>query len=408
MATFTRTTADSVLKEFYLPGIRNQLNNEIFMLTQIQTNSEDIEGRRAVLSLRLGRNAGIGARAEAGTLPTAGYQGYAEERVSLKYNYGRIQLSGPVMRSMGSDRGSFTRALQSETEGVVRDLKKDVNRQLFGTSDGAIARMALSTSTVTLNMTTFTAVQQRQLRPGMVVDIGTVASPSTIVSGATIASITSSTITIDSAVSTNSTHYVFRTGSGGQTTSQKELTGLRTIVASTGSLFNVDPSTAAYADWASYVDDNSGTLRAVTENQFVKAQQEVQIRSGEMANLWVTSDGVHRQVSNLLTSIKRFPNTLELKGGYQALDMSAQGQGRSGSSQVGLVYDADCPEYTAFLVNTNRMYWYRMSDWEFMEEDGAVLSRVANTDAYEASLFCYAEQATDTRNAHARINDLAI
>lgn len=408
MATFTRTTADSVLKEFYLPGIRNQLNNEIFMLTQIQTNSEDIEGRRAVLSLRLGRNAGIGARAEAGTLPTAGYQGYAEERVSLKYNYGRIQLSGPVMRSMGSDRGSFTRALQSETEGVVRDLKKDVNRQLFGTSDGAIARCALSTSTITLNMTTFTAVQQRQLRPGMVVDIGTVASPTAIATGAVIASITSTTVTIDSAVSVNSTHYFFRTGSGGQTTSQKELTGLRSIVSTTGSLFNVDPATAAYADWASYVDDNSGTLRAVTENQFVKAQQEVQIRSGEMANLWVTSDGVHRQVSNLLTSIKRFPNTLELKGGYQALDMSAQGQGRSGSSQVGLVYDADCPEYTAFLVNTNRMYWYRMSDWEFMEEDGAVLSRVANTDAYEASLFCYAEQATDTRNAHARINDLAI
>lgn len=408
MASFTRTTADSVLKEFYLPGIRNQLNNEIFLLTQVQTNSEDIEGRRAVLSLRLGRNAGIGARAESGTLPTAGSQGYAEERVSLKYNYGRIQLSGPVMRSMGSDRGSFTRALQSETEGVVRDLKKDVNRQLFGTSDGAIARCALSTSTVTLNMTTFTAVQQRQLRPGMVVDVGTVASPTSLVSGATIASITSSTVTIDSAISPNSTHYIFRSGSGGSSTSQKELTGLRTIVASTGSLFNVDPATAANADWASYVDDNSGTLRAVTENQFVRAQQEVQIRSGEMANLWVTSDGVHRQVSNLLTSIKRFPNTLELKGGYQAIDMSAQGQGRSGSSQVGLVYDADCPEYTAFLVNTNRMYWYRMSDWEFMEEDGAVLSRVANTDAYEASLFCYAEQATDTRNAHARINDLAI
>ena len=408
MASFTRTTADSVLKEFYLPGIRNQLNNEVFLLTQVQTNSEDIEGRRAVLSLRLGRNTGVGSRAESGTLPTAGSQGYAEERVSLKYHYGRIQLTGPVMRSMGSDRGSFTRALQSETEGVVRDLKKDVNRQLFGTSDGAIARAALSTSTITLNMTTFTAPQQRQLRPGMVVDIGTLASPTAIATAAVIASITTTTVTIDSAVSVNSTHYFFRSGSGGQTTAQKEVTGLQTIVASTGSLFNVDPATAAYADWASYVDGNSGTLRAVTENQFVRAQQEVQIRSGEMANLWVTSDGVHRQVSNLLTSIKRFPNTLQLKGGYEALDMSAQGQGRSGANQVGLVYDVDCPEYTAFLLNTSRLQWHRMSDWEFMEEDGAVLSRVANTDAYEATLFCYAEQATDTRNAHARINDLAI
>jgi hypothetical protein len=48
-----------------------------------------------------------------------------------------------------------------------------------------------------------------------------------------------------------------------------------------------------------------------------------------------------------------------------------------------------------------------MSDWEFMEEDGAVLNRVPNTDAYEGTLFLYAELATDGRNAHAKIGSLA-
>src|SRR3954471_9059375 len=101
----TRQTADAVLKEFYLPGIRSILNFEVFLLSQVETNSEDIEGRRAVLSINTGRNSGIGARAEMGPLPDAGRQGYSEERIGLKYNYGRIQLSGPVIRSMGSDRG---------------------------------------------------------------------------------------------------------------------------------------------------------------------------------------------------------------------------------------------------------------------------------------------------------------
>ena len=47
----TRSTADAVLKEFYLPGIRSILNNEVFLLSQVETNSEDIEGRRAVLAV---------------------------------------------------------------------------------------------------------------------------------------------------------------------------------------------------------------------------------------------------------------------------------------------------------------------------------------------------------------------
>jgi hypothetical protein len=47
-----------------------------------------------------------------------------------------------------------------------------------------------------------------------------------------------------------------------------------------------------------------------------------------------------------------------------------------------------------------------MSDWEFMDDDGAILNRVANTDAYEATLYIYSELATDARNAHAAVRDL--
>jgi hypothetical protein len=111
---FTRTTADPVLKEFYLPLVRQILNNKVFLLTQVEQNSEDIEGRRAVLAINVGRNSGVGARAEYGTLPSAGQQGYAEERVSLKYNYGRIELSGPAIRSTQTDVRSFMRAVSRD------------------------------------------------------------------------------------------------------------------------------------------------------------------------------------------------------------------------------------------------------------------------------------------------------
>jgi hypothetical protein len=400
----TRTTADAVLKEFYLPGIRTIMNNELFLLSQVEQNTEDVEGRRAVLSINTGRNQGIGARAEGGALPTAGKQGYSEERVSLKYNYGRIEISGPVMRSMGSDRGSFTRAVQSETTGVVRDLKNDVNRQLYGDGTGLIGTLnaAASGNTGTLQTASANDTVKRQLQVGMFIDIGTTGNPVLTASNRKITSVNTAagTFVFDgAAVAITAADRVTRAGSAGN-----EVTGLAAQIASSGILWNIDPANAP--DWVSYVDSNAGTNRAVAESMYLKAQQEVNIRSGEEIDIWITSAGVQRATANLLTSLKRFPQPLELKGGYGALDMTATGQGRTGSNTVGLVFDKDCQTNTAWGITTKRFQHYVMSDWEFMDEDGAVLNRVPNTDAYEGTLFRYHELATDGRNAHAKIADL--
>jgi hypothetical protein len=407
----TRATADAVLKEFYLPGIRNTLNNTVFLLSQIEANSEDVEGRRAVLSINTGRNSGVGARAEMGTLPPAGQQGYSEERVPLKYNYGRLLISGPMMRSMGSDRGSFTRALQSETTGVTRDVKNDVNRQLYGTSNGVILVLNAAASGNTATVTNPTPTQMGQILVGMIIDIGTVANPTATAAARTVTSVnpTAGTFVFSgAAVVINAADSVFRSGGGGTGASQVECTGLQTQVSSTGVLWNIDPAVVGQP-WQAYVDDPGGAARAVAEAMFIKAQQAVQINSGESLNLWVSDAGVHRNVAALLTSLKRFPTSVALHGGYSALDMSSVGQGDSGGQTVSMYYDKDCPSGVAFGLTTKRFQWYRMSDWEFMEEDGAILARIVGAngqDAYEGTLFEYAELATDARVAHARVGTL--
>jgi hypothetical protein len=404
----TRQTADSVLKEFYLPGIRNTLNYETFLLSQVETNSEDIEGRRAVLSIRTSRNSGIGARAEMGTLPAAGQQGYSEERVPLKYNYGRILLSGPMMKSMGSDRGSFTRALQSETEGVTNDLKNDVNRQLYGTSDGVVLTLSATAAGNTATILNPTPTQLQQIGVNMIIDIGTTANPIATAQARTITSVNPVAGTFvfsGAAVAINASDKVFRSGAGGTGAGQQEVTGLQTQINNTGVLWNIDPNVVG-PQWQSYVDSTGGP---VAEKAFIKAQQQVAINSGSQLNLWVTDAGVHRNVALLLTSLKRFPTTTELRGGYSALDMSSVGQGRAGAQTVSMFYDKDCPSGTAFGITTSRFNWYRMSDWEFMQEDGAVLARLVGAngqDAYEGTLFCYAEMATDGRNSHAVLTGL--
>lgn len=396
------SAADSALKEDYQPAIREQLNQEIMMLNQIESNSRDVEGRRAVLSIHTGRNNGVGARAEAGTLPTAGSQSYAEERVTLKYNYGRIQVTGPVIRAMKSDSGSFVRAIESEVNGVVNDLKRDVNRQIFNDSNGTIAQCA-SVSSADVTLTSPTATQLRQLEVGSKVDIGAVDSPTDHANGSEITAINTSTgvITLSPAASAGvgSSDYVFRHGAKSSTSGATyELTGLQAIVNSSGTLFNIDPTSVT--DWVSTVDGNSGTNRAATDNLFESVIDEIFLDSGQAPDFIVTTPAVRRNYAAQLKAQKRFTDTTTLKGGFSALTVDA------GNVSLPLAVDRDCPSNKAFLLKTDNIMQHQSSDWEFMDEDGSVLSRVSATDAYEAVLFKYHELTTDRRNVHGRIDDL--
>lgn len=403
----TLTNADAALKEFYLPPAREQLNNKFKFLQQIEKNSKDVEGRRAVLSLHVTRNSGVGARGEGGTLPTAGNQGYTEERVGLRSNYARIKLSGQVIKAMKSDNGSFVRAVDSEMKGAVNDSRRDVNRQLFGTSDGVIAACGVTTTSATIVLAaTATAVQVRQLEVGMLVDIGTGTTMTDIATARTITAVDAtpgaSTITISGAtVSTDANDRIVRSGAGGATTLQVELTGIQSIVAASGSLFNVDPSTVPL--WKSTVLANGGTNRTPTETLFEQALQVTSIASGldTTCQIW-TSDGVHRAFSNQLKAIKRFPNTLELKGGYKALSIDA-----GGTAETAVTWERDVPANAAFGLAPEFLTQHEMSDWDWMDEDGAILSRVSGEDAYEAALYKYHELTTPQRNAHFRISDLS-
>lgn len=393
------STASAALKEDYQPVIRDQLNDINVVLSQVERNSEDTEGLEAVLSLHVTRNPGVGARAEGGDLPTAGNQGYVKERVPLKRNYGRLQVSGPVIRAMKSDKGSWTRAVESESKGLVKDLKKDVNRQVNGTSNGVIATCGTTTAstTVTLAATT-SAVAMRQIENGMVIDIGTVASPTTIASARTVSAVnrTAKTFVISgAAVTTSASHFIFRSGAGG---TGIEITGLQSIVLDSGTLHSVDPTT--YDSWVSYVSSNSGTNRSFTESLLEVAMDEANIASGETSWLVVTSHGAARNFAAQLKSLRRYNDTVAIKGGFKGLAVETP----SGSAT--LVTDRDHVANQAVGLSTSHLTQYEASDWEFMDDDGAVLNRVANKDAYEATLFKYHELATDERNAHFRIKDL--
>ena len=385
------------------------------MLAQLERATQHVEGRRAVLSLHVSRNAGVGARAEGGALPTAGYQGYVEERVTLAYNYLRIKVSGQAMKATVNDSGSFVRALSNEMTNGVNDLRRDVNRQIFNDGNDRIATCGTTSGATTIVLAaTTTALQLSLLEPHTKIDIGSATNPTSRASAHFILTVDKAasppTMTVSatqggSAASLTTAGTDFITRSGSQTADgggnlKHELTGLREIVKASGTLHNVDPTSQPV--WKSIANDNSGTNRAATDNLFEVVIDDIDTEAGKSPNFCVTSKGVRRNYAAQLKSMKRFNDgaSITLKGGFKALTIDC------GDVSLPIAADRDCPNNTAFLLNLNHIKQHEMSDWEWADYDGAVLRNTSGYDQWEAFMFKYHEICTDQRNTHGIISDL--
>ena len=414
----TLSTVDAILKDDYKEYLDN-LNEANFILSQVETRKDTVQGRIARHAVHLGRSSGVGARAEGSTLPTAANQSYATVPVPVRYVYGRIQLSGPTIKQAVTDRGAFIDALDAEMEGIKKDAMKDVNRQLWGTSNGVIAQCgttSAATTVVLASTTGSTALRQLFFDGGMIVDIGTVASPTTVASARTITSVdeTNKTIAISgAAVTTSSSHYVFRSGAGGASSNtgqpgdgQVELTGLQTMVDDTAVLHTIDPS--SQPKWKSYVNSNSGTNRSITETLITGSIMKTLTNSGKKPSLLVSAEGVNLAISNLLLSLKRNMEQTNLKGGYAGIQFySPSVSGKGDEAPTALYADFDCPNNRLYGINPDVLVYHQVGDgFQFMDLDGAVMNRKPDVDAYEATLYAYGELACKQRNAHFVIKDI--
>lgn len=130
---------DAALKEVYEKTIIALLNSRAMTRNRFKKESGSWEGRKVRYPLNVGRNQGVMATSENGKLPDGGNQQYVEHQIPIKYNHGRIQLSIQVIKHSRSNKGAFKRAMDQEMSGLVRDLGNDLNRQMFGWGKGVLA-----------------------------------------------------------------------------------------------------------------------------------------------------------------------------------------------------------------------------------------------------------------------------
>jgi hypothetical protein len=395
----TLASIDAYLKEVYTGKIRKQLNDSITTLKRIQRSgsgiSSDIPGKYVTFPIHVRRNAGIGSRNEMDPLPVPGQQGYAAARVGLKHAYGGFQITGQAIDQAKKDEQAFAKSLDEEIERLRVDLKKDMNRQVYGTGSGA-----LGTVSAVVTSTTIPVTDARLLQVGAVVDLVTL--PSTVVqTGRTINSISlatgANTVTISgAAVTTVVGQILVRTGS-----LSKEITGLGSIVDSTGILYNINPATEP--EWTAEVDSNGGTPRALSEGLMIRMADRIRTRGGETTVIF-QSLGVRRAYFNLLSQLRTIVNDTKFEGGFTGLSFTTD------DGEIPAVADVDAPLNTQWYINEKALTFYRDEEWNWLDRDGSMFKQLRDAtgdyDAWYARLVERHELGTDRRNTHGKITDI--
>lgn len=414
----TLTDVNEILKIDYIEVVRDVLNSSTVLNHRLEKDFESVQGDRVYIGLNVGRNMSFASAAPStlgsttpAPLPTAGEQSYAATTFQIPEMYGRLTVRERDIKASRNSKGALIRVLDTEMRHLIRDSKNSVNKMNYNDGSGSLAVEngggASATRTVLLEHqgaaggTVATSFGTRLLEKGMKLNTCANRGGTETVVGAIVSSVTNpTTVVMTGSVTFTDTHHICVAGS-----SNNDQMGLLGIVDDSAATYGfdkdlqgIDRDVPGNEFWQANVMRNANTLRDVTLNMYQEAIDTSEIEGDGEITCFLTTYGIRRETLGLLVADKRFvaPYEMDLDGGFRALSYNG----------IPIIPDRHAPKHMIFGLDEPTIRFYQMSDWEWMEEDGAVLSRQAGVAAYEATLFLYREMAcTDPKNS-VRIDDL--
>lgn len=375
----TLTTVDGILKEFYLPTVRENITKGLVLYEKLQRNSEDVAGREAVISINYGRNPGIGSAAENAALPDSGHQQFKQAKYSMKYLYGVFGLTGQSIRATKNDAGALAKTLDREMKGLTRDFKNELNRIVNGDASGELTKVNGTTG----SQTVITVDSTRFMVEGMKLTIGT--DHDVILS--TVDSDTQ--ITILAAINVADNDVITREDAD-------EANGIANLIDTTGTIGNIDRSTNAW--WKAIEQSNSGTTRDMTLPLLQTLQTAVEQKTNNLPDFYLSKHALRDVYINQLVPDKRYVNTNSMDAGAGRIPEFGG---------VPWYSDKDAANGVVFAITQEHLNLFEQGPFDWMDLDGAILSRVRGYDKYEGTLFYYHQAGADNCRNLAKLTDLS-
>ena len=379
----TLSSADSVLKSYYLDAISETLNTKISpFLAKIERTTENVVGKEVRKTLRVGVNGGIGASTETGNLPVACPSQYTQIVAPLKNLYGTIEISDKAIRASANNDGAFVNLLKEEMDSLVHSARFHFNRMLFGTVNGDLGVV----KRVEGNKIYVTDIQNFAV--GM-----HVCSPN---AGEEYEDFYIKSVDMEEGAITTSLYHIWDNELVGYPinlvgSADEELTGLRTLHGEC--MYGV---TFEDMGLKPYQRKDFGDF---TESKLLSAIDKVEAASGHRVDMIVCSWGVRRMIKNFYMQYNLPVKMVKVEGGFTAMDFMG----------IPVVVDRFCPEGTMYLLSTDCWKLCQLCDWQWLEaEDGKILKQVPGKPVYAATLVKYAELVCENPAAQGVISGIYV
>lgn len=291
------SSSSAFAKDVWLPGLNYELLAEPgTLLGWLGSYADsrvtvDIEGRRSYIKLRIGDSLGQASISQGGDFPNPGDPTYDEASLNLAHLAHAISFTMEEMALLESTEAAAVPIMAEKMNAAKEAMSSDIERQAWGDGSGVLANVASSSgSTITLDATTTSQVDRDRYlwiddanRARYDVVHGTTGAQQ--VTGFTVSDVNESTNVLTcSATMTSATSagVVVRSGtwaSGGAYYSL-EMPGIKAAVDNNNTYMGIDRTASGKGYWQAVVDDNSGTLRPITEELIHGVMNKIARRAG--------------------------------------------------------------------------------------------------------------------------------
>lgn len=372
MSTYTLEGAEALMKDVYVGPIVEQINQKTYAIDQIERDSAHLDGsgKRSIIPVHMNRNRGRGSRGDNADLPVPGHQEDKDAIVKTRYHYYGMEISDPAVEGSKTTQGAFANLMTRETQALAQDMRKDMNRQVFGNGTGALTALRATSKEKTIKVTSVQGIGV-----GDRIDILKTADGTAINSNnknvevvkRTAGSEPSIELSAEITGEPTTAYSVYLAGSY-----KKEMDGLRNIIDTNRTLHEINSETAGNSFWNAGSKINAEEAVA-GESLFERMLDEVGVNGNGEVETILTTRGIKRRLADTYQSQKRFNDAraTTVHGGYTAIYVN----------EIPVIFDDDCPKGYAFGINKDSLKWFELTKPGWLSQNGVIFEKKVSETA---------------------------
>lgn len=389
MDVSTIAQLEGALKTIYIGPIIDQLDNGSGpILAAIEKSVEPVAGNEFKWPMSYGRSGGIGARGETDDLPNPSPRKFIQAAASPKNLYARMSFSDKLIRTAKVSRAAFADQVTLQMDDLTNDARDMLRRNLVGKSDGVMGKV--NADVTAGNTVTVKEGNIKYFYTGQFVDILTPPSTKSVDAKEIVdVDYGAGTIKFGSNVTVTANQVITLAGNYNQ-----ELVGLGDIFTPNTTIYGINRANNKWFN-PQILDKAAAAFDSLWIQEAIDQVEEF---TGNKPNFIGVSAKTARAYQDEQNTYKRNIEYMKIDGGVELMTYD----------RVPISKEKYMADALIDLINTKDFKLARLCDWEWMDLDGKILSRVQNKAAYEGSMVCYEELTCKRIGGQARIKNMTL